>query len=94
MKKENIKTKLEVFVCTHHRDDRESCAGSGSEELFKNLKYWSKEEHKGVIKVTKSGCIGKCKEGIAIACYPERNLLLEVTTNDEEELKRLFASKV
>jgi len=93
MKKENIKTQFEAYVCTHSKDGKECCAGRGSEELYTNLKAWSKD-YKGILRIAKSSCLGKCKEGIAIACYPEREFLLEVTKDDEEELKRFFASKI
>lgn len=93
MKKENIKTQFEAYVCTHFKEGKESCAGRGSEELYTNLKAWSKE-HKGLLRIAKSSCLGKCQEGIAIACYPDREILIEVTKDEEEELKRFFTSKI
>lgn len=88
MKKEKIHTKLEVYICNHERDDKEACAQKGSKELTDKLKKWAKEEHKGEIKVFRSGCLGKCSEGIAIACYPEKKFLLEVTPEDIKEIKK------
>ncbi|MCM2349975.1 MAG: (2Fe-2S) ferredoxin domain-containing protein [Bacteriovoracaceae bacterium] len=88
MKKEKLKSQIEVFVCNHHRDNEEACAGKGAKELTDKLKKWAKEEHKGEIKVYRSGCLGKCSEGIAIACYPEKKFLLEVTADDFKEIKQ------
>lgn len=82
MKDEKIKTKIEVFVCNN--DD---CKDKGSKDLTSKLKKWAKEEHKGDIKVYRSGCLGQCDDGIAIACYPEKKYLLKVKENDFEEIK-------
>lgn len=83
MKEEKIKTKIEVFVCNH-----EDCKERGSKELTDKLKKWSKEEYKGEIKVFRSGCLGKCSEGIAMAFYPEKKFLLNVKEDDVKEIKK------
>lgn len=88
MNKEKMKTQVEVFICNHSRDDSDNCAALGAKELTDKLKKWAKEEHKGEIKVYRSGCLGKCSEGIAIACYPEKNFLLEVKPDDAKEIKK------
>lgn len=83
MKNDSMATTFELFVCNH--DD---CQEKGSKDLTGNLKRWAKEHHKGEIKVFRSGCLGKCSEGIAIACYPEKKFLLEVTLDDEKKIKK------
>ncbi len=88
MKKEKLKTQVEVFVCNHKRDGDECCFDKGAKELTDHLKKWSKESHKGEIKIFRSGCLGRCSEGIAIACYPEKKFLLEVTKDDAAEIKK------
>lgn len=87
MKKDKLKTEIEVFVCNHHRDDKENCADKGAKDLTDKLKKWAKEEHGKEIKVFRSGCLGKCSEGIAILCYPEKKFLLEVREDDAKEIK-------
>jgi predicted metal-binding protein len=87
MNEEKIRTQVEVYVCNHSRDGSKACAELGAKEVTDKLKKWAKEEHKGEIKVYRSGCLGKCDEGIAIACYPEKKFLLEVTTDDTKEIK-------
>lgn len=82
MKQDKLKSKLEVYVCAHERSDSESCGQKGAKELTDKLKKWSKEKHQGEIKVIRSGCLGKCSEGIALACYPEKKLLLKVEPGD------------
>ena len=90
MNKDDMKSKVEIYVCNHSRDDKDKddCARRGSKELTENLKKWAKSEHGKDIKVVRSGCLGKCSEGIAIACYPQKKFLLEVTLKDEEEIKK------
>lgn len=87
MKKEKLKSYVELYICIHHRDDRESCAGKGSKELSDKLKKWSKEEHGKEIKIVRSSCLGKCSEGIAMACYPQRKFILDVKPDDYKEIK-------
>lgn len=87
MKKEKLKTEIEVFVCNQHRDDKDDCGSKGAKELTDKLKKWAKEEHKGEIKVFRSGCLGKCSEGIAVLCYPEKKFLLEVEADDHKKIK-------
>lgn len=86
MKKEKLKTQIEVFVCNHKRDNDECCADKGAKELTDHLRRWAKEEHKGEVKIFRSGCLGKCSEGIVVACFPEKKLLLEVTVHDSKEI--------
>lgn len=88
MKKDKLTTELEIFICNHERDSGEDCAHKGAKELTDKLKKWAKEEHKKEIKVFRSGCLGKCSEGIAIACYPSKKFLLEVTPDDEKDIKK------
>jgi len=87
MKKEKLETKVEVFICNHSRDNDEDCASKGAKDLTDRLKKWAKEEHKGDIKVYRSGCLGKCFEGIAMACYPSKELLTKVDKDDTAEIK-------
>lgn len=90
MKEEKIKSEIQVFICNHHRDGSESCADKGAKELTDHLKTWAKGNYQGKIKVYRSGCLGKCSEGIAMACYLEKKFLLEVKASDEKELKGIL----
>jgi (2Fe-2S) ferredoxin len=88
MKEEKLSTKREVFVCNFKRDDSENCFDKGAKEITDELKTWAKEHHKKDIKVFRSGCLGKCSQGVAILTYPEKNFLLEVTTQDIGDIKK------
>jgi predicted metal-binding protein len=82
MKDEKIKSMVEVFVCNHSRENEEACFEKGAKDLTDKLKKWAKEETNKEIKVVRSGCLGKCSEGIVIACFPEKKYLLDVKNED------------
>jgi predicted metal-binding protein len=88
MKQEKLNSSIEVFICNHHRDDDQSCAQRGGKELTDQLKKWAKEETNKEIKVFRSGCLGKCADGIAIACFPSKKFLLHVAVEDVDEIKK------
>lgn len=79
---------MEVFVCNHHRDGDENCFDKGAKELTDKLKKWSKEETNKEIKVFRSGCLGKCSEGMALACFPQKKFILDVKEDDLKEIKK------
>lgn len=84
MKEKSIKTKLEVYVCNFGKE----CSKKGGPELADKLKKWAKEEHKGEIKVIRSGCLGECDDACAIAVYPEKKFLLDCREDDFKEIKK------
>ena len=84
MKEKKVDSKIEVYVCNFGKE----CSKKGSPELADKLKKWAKEEHKGEIKVIRSGCLGQCDDAIAIACYPEKKFLLDVKEDDFKEIKK------
>lgn len=88
MKEEKLETQLEVFICNHEKAEGSHCSAKGSKDLTDHLKMWAKENYKNQIKVVRSGCLGKCSKGIAVLSYPEKKFLLEVTSDDEEKIKK------
>jgi (2Fe-2S) ferredoxin len=90
MKNEKMKSSVEIHICNHRRDEKgkEDCFSKGSKDLTDELRKWAKENHGKDLKIFRSGCLGKCSEGIAIACYPQKNFLLEVTPDDAKEIIR------
>jgi (2Fe-2S) ferredoxin len=88
MKKENINTKLEIYICNFKRDTGENCFDRGAKELTDNLKSWAKKEYPKDIKVVRGGCLGKCSEGIAMSCYPEKKYVLDIKLEDEGDIKK------
>lgn len=92
MKSEKLSTQTEIFICNHKKENDECCFDKGAKDLTDTLKKWTKNEHQGKIKVYRSGCLGKCSEGIAIACYPEKKLLLDVKESEITEIKKILES--
>ncbi len=88
MKSEKMKSLVEVHICNFERDGKECCIEKGSKDLTDRLKKWSKEETDKQVKVYRSGCLGKCSEGIAMAIYPEKTMLLEVKADDYKEIRK------
>jgi predicted metal-binding protein len=80
-----------LFICINERDGKQSCGGSGSQDLVDELKKWSKEQGlKETVRVNKSGCLGPCEHGIVAVCYPEGRWLTELTPKDGDKLKKLL----
>jgi (2Fe-2S) ferredoxin len=84
VKHKSMESALEIYVCQYGKD----CSKKNSLELTDQLKKWAKEETSGQIKVVRSGCLGQCEAGIAIACYPDRRFILGVDLKDCEEIKK------
>ena len=94
MKKENRELKVHLFVCTHHKEGKDNCADRNSQELCDTLRKWAKENHSKDVKVTKSGCLGKCSDGIAMVMYPQQKLITEVRLKDADEIKEYIEKKL
>lgn len=88
MKDEKMKSHVELHVCNYHRDGDDNCIDKGSKELTDKLKKWAKENHGKEIRVFRSGCLGRCSEGIAMALYPEKKFILEAKVKDSKEIKQ------
>jgi (2Fe-2S) ferredoxin len=43
------------------------------------------------IRINASGCLDRCKEGIAIAIYPQNKWLINVKSSDLEEVQKVIA---
>ncbi|APF04425.1 TPA: (2Fe-2S) ferredoxin domain-containing protein [Legionella pneumophila] len=64
-----------VFICTNQKaPGKQCCANSGGEEYFDFMKSKLLEfdlHGPGKIRVSKSGCLGRCSSGPCIVIYPE-----------------------
>jgi len=94
MKKEKMISNIEVYICNHRRENGEDCFHKGGKEVTDQLKRWSKDTFGKDVKIFRSGCLGKCEEGIAIATYPKKDFLLDVSKDDVEELKSYIKDQV
>lgn len=64
-----------IFICTNQKaPGKQCCANSGGEEYFDFMKAKLLEldlHGPGKIRVSKSGCLGRCSSGPCIVIYPE-----------------------
>lgn len=64
-----------VFICTNQKAaGKVCCANTGGEAYFAYLKEKLLEmgmHGPGNVRVSKSGCLGRCSEGPCIVIYPE-----------------------
>ncbi len=89
MKESKSELKLNVFVCTNQKVNKECCAAKGGEELRAKLKEWTKQkpEWRKLIRINSSGCVDRCQEGIAIAVFPQNKWLVDVKLDNIEDVK-------
>ena len=86
MKREANNLKQQLFICCNTKQDGSGCGPKGAEALRLRLKDRVQALKDPSVKVTKSGCLGKCSEGIAAMLYPEGSLITEIGQNDEDAL--------
>jgi (2Fe-2S) ferredoxin len=64
-----------VLICTNQKDEgKQCCARSGGKEFFVYMKSRLVEleiHGPGKIRVSQSGCLGRCASGPCIVIYPE-----------------------
>ena len=87
MEREQRDIKRHMFICCNIKEQGDFCGSKGPETLFKNIKtrlrdagLWDR------YKVSKSGCLGPCSQGISATVYPDNLLLTNITLKDEDEL--------
>ena len=83
---ENDKLKAHVFICTNIKEKGESCGVKKSQKLRDSVKLICKsnENEFHSVRINASGCLGKCKEGIAAVIYPQSVWLLNLKENDDK----------
>ncbi len=87
-----------VFVCTNLKDPQKKCCGRlGGEEAGVYLKeaLVAKGCHgKGKIRVSRSGCLGRCGQGPCLVVYPQGRWYTYQSPQDLDEIieKELMAS--
>lgn len=94
MKHEKMKSQIEVYICNHKRDNGDDCFHKGGKDITDDVKKWAKENYPGTVKVYRSGCLGKCENGVAISCYPAKDFLLEANKDSIEEIKTYIKHQV
>lgn len=93
MKQEKMKSQIEIYICNHKRDNCADCFHKGGKEITDKIKAWAKEKFPGEVKIYRSGCLGKCEDGVAITTYPNKDFLLEVSQDDIESIKEYIKNQ-
>ena len=77
-----------VLVCTNCREDgRECCAMKGAVELHKKLKEAMRAADL-TVRVSKSGCLDRCAEGVIVAIMPDDKWFGAATEDDIADIIR------
>jgi (2Fe-2S) ferredoxin len=79
-----------VFLCTNQKAaGKTCCANTGGEEFFEHLKSRLLELDlfgPGKIRVSKSGCLGRCASGPCVVVYPEGQWFRYESTADIDDI--------
>jgi len=67
--------RLHIFVCTNERKKGKCCGSQLSQSVFDYLRQTVNKKRSEVndklIKVTKTGCLGRCAKGPNLTMYPD-----------------------
>lgn len=79
-----------VFICTNQKEaGKTCCANTGGKDFFHHLKSRMKElgmDGPGKIRVSQSGCLGRCALGPCMVIYPEGRWYTYLTFDDLDEI--------
>ena len=79
-----------IFICTNQKDPgKRCCAISGGQPFFEYMKEQLKSADlhgPGKIRLSRSGCLGRCSVGPAIVIYPEGIWFTYETKTDIDEI--------
>jgi (2Fe-2S) ferredoxin len=104
MKLDHDYFEFHMLICTNERKVGENCFAKGAPKLIEELKPWLKAELEkrnkaGTTKITsarinKSGCLGRCGEGIACVAYPKGEWLTDVNVEEVEKIKAWILERI
>ena len=88
------KIDFHFFICTNAKEKGGDCASKGSLQMLEELKAWSRSQtFAKKIRINKSGCLGRCEEGIAAVAYPSAEWIVNAGTADLEEMKKFILDR-
>lgn len=76
---------LQVFVCTNEKEKGKCCGARGG-EIRSDLKKMCKEQFGRRVRVSASGCMGECENGVVAAIYPHNEWFFDVKPKDAKDL--------
>jgi (2Fe-2S) ferredoxin len=78
-----------VLVCTNVKENGKECCGmKGAEDLRLKLKEAMKEADL-TVRVSKSGCLDRCTEGVTVAIMPDDVWLGSATEADIPDIVKM-----
>lgn len=87
-----------IFVCTNQKEEgRACCANKGGSPFFAYLKEALIKHNlhgPGKIRVSQSGCLGRCTDGPWLVIYPEGTWHRYETTDDLDRMIEVFSRTV
>tara|TARA_B110000305_G_C19387428_1_gene612986 strand:+ start:77 stop:376 length:300 start_codon:yes stop_codon:yes gene_type:complete len=90
MKTVKTSYKCHAFVCINEREEgMVSCSNGNSMETAARLKEQIgllKLNQNGLVRVSKSQCLGPCDKGSVVMLYPQNTMFTNVTPNDVGEI--------
>lgn len=91
MKSEERPIKKHLFICCNERVSSSCCHSKNPKQLIHNLKQRLRDQGLwGEIRVTATGCLGPCSQGISAILFPENRLITQIELTDEDELYELL----
>ncbi|WP_199739155.1 (2Fe-2S) ferredoxin domain-containing protein [Legionella septentrionalis] len=79
-----------IFICTNQKaSGKKCCANAGAEHYFDYLKDKLKDLDlfgPGKVRVSQSGCLGRCSLGPCIVIYPEGVWYTYASSDDIDEI--------
>ncbi len=93
---EIVKSKIEFhfLICTNVKESGKDCSSKGGLQMLEELKAWSKtQSFAKKIRINKSGCLGRCEEGVAAVAYPSAEWIVNATTSDLEAMKQFISER-
>lgn len=83
------------FICTNVKEKGGGCGVQNSLEILEGLKTWARSQNFGKkIRINKSGCLGRCEEGVVAVAYPSAEWIVNASTADLEEMKKFITERV
>ncbi len=88
------KIDFHFLICTNSKESGKDCSSKGAMQILEELKAWSKTQSFGKkIRINKSGCLGRCEEGVAAVAYPSAEWIVNATTSDLEAMKQFILDR-
>lgn len=86
-----------LFVCQNDRGSEHpvgSCKQKGSDELLDYAKSLCKENPEWNMRATASGCLGRCRDGIACVLYPDDQWVTHAERDSVEKTLQQHGDKL